>query len=60
MKLEYFLMPCTKETQYKVLNVTPETIKLEENIGCTLFDINLNNIFLDLSPQIRETKNKNK
>ena len=53
-------MPCTKETQYKVLNVTPETIKLEENIGCTLFDISLNNIFLDLSPQIRETKNKNK
>ena len=52
-------MPCTKETQYKVLNVTPETIKLEENIDCTLFDTGLN-ISLDLSPQVKETKNKNK
>ena len=34
-----------------------ETIKLlEENIGRTLFDINHNNIFLDLSPKAKETK----
>ena len=36
-----------------------ETIKLlEENIGRTLFDINHNNIFLNLSPKAKEIKEK--
>ena len=43
----------------KDLNIMPETIKiLEENIGNTFFDISLSNIFLDMSPQARETKAK--
>ena len=37
----------------------PNTIKLlEENIGRTLLDINLYNIFLDLSPRVMEIKTK--
>ena len=37
----------------------PDTIKLlQENIGRTLFDINLSNIFLDLSPRVMEAKPK--
>ena len=36
-----------------------ETIKfLEEYVSSMLFDIGLSNIFLDLSPQARETKAK--
>ena len=39
----------------------PETIKLlEENIGRTLFDINLSKIFIDPPPRVMEIKNKNK
>ena len=30
----------------------------EENMGSMLFDIGLSNIFLDLSPETRETKAK--
>ena len=41
------------------LNVGPETIEvLEENIHSKLSDINLGNIFLDLSLQAKETKAK--
>ena len=37
----------------------PEIIKLlEENTGSNLFNISLRNIFLDMSPQARETKAK--
>ena len=37
----------------------PETIKLlEENIGSNIFDISHRNVFLDMSPQIREIKAK--
>ena len=37
----------------------PETIKpLEENIGSTLFDIGLSNIFWAMSPQARKAKAK--
>ena len=43
----------------KALNIRPETIKLiEANIGDTLFEINLSNIFLALSPQAKLTKSK--
>ena len=43
----------------KALNVRPETIKLlEENIGSMLFDISHSDIFQDVSPQARETKEK--
>ena len=42
----------------KDLNVRPETIKLEENIGITLFEVNHSNIFLDMSPKAKETKAK--
>ena len=43
----------------KNLNVRPKPKKLlEENIGRTLFDINLGNIFMDLSPKAKESKAK--
>ena len=41
------------------LKVRPESIKLlGENIGWTLYGINLSNIILDLSPKAKETKAK--
>ena len=60
-KLDCFLTPYTKINPrwIKDLNVKPETIKfLQENIDSNLFDIGLRNIFLDVSPQTRETKAK--
>ena len=36
----------------------PETIKLEENIGRTLFDISQSSGFLDLSPKEKGKKSK--
>ena len=43
----------------KGLNVRPKTIKIpEENIGNTLFDIGIRNIYLDLYTQARKTKPK--
>ena len=56
MKLEYFLILYTKINSkwIKDLSVGYETIKLlEENKS---FHIGLSNIFLDLSPQAKETK----
>ena len=45
----------------KVLNVTPGTIKIiEENISSKISDIAHTNILSDISPQARETKEKNK
>ena len=43
----------------KDLNVRPKAIKiLEENIGSKISDIAHRNIFSDISPQARETKEK--
>jgi hypothetical protein len=59
VKSEHFLTPYTKINSkwIKDLNVKPYTIKLlEENIGKTLFEINHNDIFLALSPKVKEIK----
>ena len=59
IKLDYYLIPCTNINSkwIKYLNVRPETINfLEDNLGNTLFNFGLSNIFLDMSPQARETK----
>ena len=60
MKLEHFLTPCTKINLkwIKGLNVRPETIKLEENVGRTLFDMNCTSVFLYLFPKAEEIKGK--
>ena len=60
MKLEHFLTPYTKINSkwIKELNVRPETIKLEENIGKTLSDINHSRILYDPPPRILEIKQK--
>lgn len=42
----------------KDLNVRPETIKILENTGSSLFDIGCSNILLGMSPEARETKAK--
>ena len=37
----------------------PETIKIpEDNTGSILFDIGCTNIFVDISPEVRETQAK--
>ena len=52
-------VPKNKFKWIKGSNVKPEIIKLpEENIGSTLFDRGLSNIFFDMSIQARETKAK--
>ena len=61
MKLEHFLIPCTKINSKWVrdLSVRPETIKLlEENIGKTLSDINHSRILYDPPPRVMEIKAK--
>ena len=60
MTLEHFLTPYTKESSkwIKDLNVRPETIKLLENIGKTLSDINHSKILYNLLPRILEIKAK--
>ena len=53
IKVNSFSIPCTKNKlkMDKDLCLRPETTKfLEENRGSMLFDIDLTNIFLDLSP----------
>ena len=60
MKLERFLTAYTKINSkwIKDLNVRPETIKLEENIGKTLSDINHSRILYDPPPRVMEIKAK--
>ena len=61
MKLEHSLTPYTKNKLgwIKDLNVLPDTVKLlEENIGRTLFDINLSRVFFDPPPSIMKIKTK--
>ena len=58
MKLEHFLPPYTKIKWIKDLKVRPETIKLLENIGKTLSDINHSRILYYQPPRILEIKEK--
>ena len=61
MKLEHSLTPYTKISPRWIqdLSVKPDTIKLlNENIGRTLFDINLSNLLFDVPPRIITTKTK--
>ena len=64
-KPDHYLITYTK-TYTKIsskwiegLTVRPKTIKLlKENIGSTLFNTNLSNVFLDMSLQTRKQKQK--
>ena len=61
MKLEHFLIPYIKINSkwIKDLNIWQDTIKLlEENIGKTLSDINIMNIFSGQSPKAIEIRAK--
>ena len=61
MKLEHFLIPCTKINSkwVKDINVRLETIKLlKENISKTPSDINHSRILYDPPPRILEIKVK--
>ena len=61
LKLDHFLTPGTRinSNWIKYLNVRLEIIKIpEENIGRKISDISHSNIFSDISPQVRETKEK--
>ena len=63
MKLDHLFIPNTRihSKWIKDLNIWPETIKiLEENIGSKISDIVHSNFLLDISPQAREPKEKNK
>ena len=60
MKVEHSLTPYTKINSkwIKDLNIRPETINLDENIGRTLSDINHSNILYDPPPRVMEIKAK--
>ena len=60
MKLEHFLAPYTKINSkwIKDLNIRPESIKLPEEKGKTLSDINHSRILYDPPPRVMEIKAK--
>ena len=63
MKLDHLLTPHRRINSkwFKDLNIRPETIKiLPENIGSKISGVAYRYIFSDISPQARETKEKNK
>ena len=61
MKIEYFLIPVEKQTQngLKIKCKSKDHKNIQETIVRMLFDINHNNMFLDLT-QGKENKSKNK
>ena len=61
LKLDHLFTPYTKINSEwtRDLNMRPETIEiLAESTGSNLFDISHTTIFLDMSPEARETKAK--
>ena len=61
MKLDHQLILYIRinSTWIKDLNVSSDAIKiLEENIGSKILDNSCSDIFSDISPQARETKEK--
>ena len=61
MKLDHQLTPYTKTNSrwIKDLNISRATIKvLEENIGRKVSDIPWSNIFTDISPRVRDIKER--
>ena len=61
MKLDHYLISYAKINSKWVrdLNVRPETVKfLVESTGSNLFVISFRNIFLDMSPWVKEQKAK--
>ena len=63
MKLDHLLMPHTRMNSKWIqdLNVRLESIKsLEENVGSKISDTALSNIFSDMSPQAKKTREKKK
>ena len=61
IKQDHFLTPYTETNPkwIKGLNMRPETTKiLEENTGSNSSALGHSNIFLDMSPEAKETKEK--
>ena len=58
---DHYHTPYTKINSkwIKNLSVRPATMKfIEENISCSLIDISLRGVFVDLIPKARKTKAK--
>ena len=60
MKLNHQLTPYTKINSrwIKDLNISHDTIKFLENIGRKISDIPCSNIFTDMFPSVRDTKER--